>query len=320
MATATSFAVPNYSGMLFVKGNARTPFSTLIGANPLVTNHVEFTCGQFWQAKTGTQPAISETDSLTAPQATVTTRTQKTNVTQIFQYSVDVSYGKMSNMGTLSGINVANQAANPQSELDFQVAATMAQAAADIEYTFLNGVYAKAANDAQANKTKGLLAAIETNVVSGTTGTSNDQVVSSLTWDLVTEALAKIHKQGGVISNYVLGVDSTAMIQLNKNAIDNKMTIVPASREINGLALNTIVTPLGTVALVLMDTLPAGTAVIFNPAMMHPVYQPVPGKGNFFLEPLAKVGASEKYQIFGQLGLDFGMEYLSAKITGILTA
>ena len=196
----------------------------------------------------------------------------------------------------------------------------MAQAAADIEYTFLNGVYNKAANDAQANKTKGLLAAITTNEVSGTTGTGNDQVVSSLTWDLVTEALAKIHKQGGVVSNYVLGVDSTAMIQLNKNAIDNKMTIVPASREINGLALNTIVTPLGTVALVLMDTLPAGTAVIFNPAMMHPVYQPVPGKGNFFLEPLAKVGASEKYQIFGQLGLDFGMEYLSAKITGILTA
>lgn len=320
MATATSFAVPNYSGMLFVKGNARTPFSTLIGANPLVTNHVEFTCGQFWQAKTGTQPAISETDSLTAPQATVTTRTQKTNVTQIFQYSVDVSYGKMSNMGTLSGINVANQQANPNSELDFQVAATMAQAEADIEYTLINGVYSKATTDATVNKTKGLLAAIETNVVSGTTGTGNDQVVSSLTWDLVTEALAKIHKQGGIISNYVLGVDSTAMIQLNKNAIDNKMTIVPASREINGLALNTIVTPLGTVALVLMDTLPAGTAVIFNPAMMHPVYQPVPGKGNFFLEPLAKVGASEKYQIFGQLGLDFGMEYLSAKITGILTA
>lgn len=320
MATATSFAVPNYSGMLFVKGNARTPFSTLIGANPLVTNHVEFSCGQFWQAKTGTQPAISETASLTAPQAVVTTREQKTNVTQIFQYSVDVSYGKMSNMGTLSGINVANQAANPQAELDFQVAATMAQAAADIEYTFLNGVYNKAATDAQVNKTKGLLAAIETNVVSGTTGSGDDQVVSSLTWDLVTEALAKIHKQGGVISNYVLGVDSTAMIQLNKNAIDNKMTIVPASRELNGLALNTIVTPLGAVALVLMDTLPAGTAVIFNPAMMHPVYQPVPGKGNFFLEPLAKVGASEKYQIFGQLGLDFGMEYLSAKITGILAA
>jgi hypothetical protein len=312
MATATSFAVPNYSGMLFVKGNARTPFSTLIGANPLVTNHVEFSCGQFWQAKTGTQPAISETASLTAPLATVTTREQKTNVTQIFQYSVDVSYGKMSNMGTLSGINVANQQANPNGELDFQVAATMAQAEADIEYTLVNGVYNKAATDAQVNKTKGLLAAIETNVV--------DADSAALSWDMVTECLAKIHKQGGIINNYVLGVDSTAMIQLNKAAVDNKMTIVPASREINGLALSTIVTPLGNVALVLLDTLPAGTAVVFNPAMMHPVYQPVPGKGNFFLEPLAKVGASEKYQIYGELGLDHGQEYLSGKITGILTA
>jgi len=312
MATATSFAVPNYSGMLFVKGNARTPFSTLIGANPLVTNHVEFTCGQFWQAKTGTQPAISETASLTAPQATVTTREQVTNVTQIFQYSVDVSYGKMANAGTLSGINVANQQANPNSELDFQVSTAMAQAAADIEYTFLNGVYAKAATDAQANKTRGLIAAITSNVV--------DADSAALSWDMVTECLAKIHKQGGVINNYVLGVDSAAMIQLNKAAIDNKMTIVPASREVNGLALSTIVTPLGNVALVLLDTLPAGTAVIFNPAMMHPVYQPVPGKGNFFLEPLAKVGASEKYQIYGELGLDHGQEYLSGKITGILTA
>ena len=312
MATATSFAVPNYSGMLFVKGNARTPFSTLIGANPLQTNHVEFTCGQFWQAKVGTQPAISETDSLTAPQATVTTREQKTNVTQIFQYSVDVSYGKMANAGTLSGINVANQQANPNSELDFQVSAAMAQAEADIEYTFVNGVYAKAASDAQANKTRGLIASIESNV--------EDADGAAISWDMVVAVLAKIHKQGGVINNYVLGVDSTSMIQLNKAAIDNKMTIVPASREINGIALSTIVTPLGNVALVLMDTLPAGTAVVFNPAQYHPVFQPVPGKGSFFLEKLAKTGASEKYMIYGELGLDHGMEYLAGKITGIATA
>lgn len=312
MATATSFAVPNYSGMLFVQGQASTPFSTLIGAEPLVTNHVEFTCGQYWTAKTGVQPSISETASLTAPTATVTTRAQETNVTQIFHYSVDVSYAKSANMGTLSGLNVANQIPNPMSELDFQVAAAMAQANADIEYTLLNGTYNKATTDAEINQTKGLIAAITTNEV--------DAASASLTWDMVVEALALIHKQGGVINNYVLGVDSTAMIQLNKEAIENQMTIVPESRNVNGLALSTIVTPLGNVALVLIDSLPAGTAIIFNPAMIHPVFQPVPGKGNFFLEPLAKVGASDKYQIFGQLGLDFGMEYLSAKITGIATS
>ena len=57
--TATSFAVPNFSGMLFAKGQTATPFSTMIGARPLVTNHVEFTCGQEYNTETGEQPEIS---------------------------------------------------------------------------------------------------------------------------------------------------------------------------------------------------------------------------------------------------------------------
>lgn len=98
--TATSFAVPNFSGMLFAKGQQATPFSTMIGARPLVTNHVEFTCGQEYNTETGEQPKISETASLTAPQPEIVTRSQLTNVTQIFQKSVAISYGKQSNMGT----------------------------------------------------------------------------------------------------------------------------------------------------------------------------------------------------------------------------
>ena len=42
--TATSFAVPNFSGMLFAKGQQATPFSTMIGARPLVTNHSRERC------------------------------------------------------------------------------------------------------------------------------------------------------------------------------------------------------------------------------------------------------------------------------------
>lgn len=162
--TATSFAVPNFSGMLFAKGQTATPFSTMIGARPLVTNHVEFTCGQEYNTETGEQPEISETASLTAPQPEMVTRSQLTNVTQIFQKSVAISYGKQSNMGTLQGINVAGQQANPMDELAFQVSRRMAKIAQDIEYTFINGKYAKATTDAEANKTRGLLTAITTNV------------------------------------------------------------------------------------------------------------------------------------------------------------
>ena len=38
---ATSFGVLNYSGMLFNKGNTRTPFSTMIANRAKQTNHVD---------------------------------------------------------------------------------------------------------------------------------------------------------------------------------------------------------------------------------------------------------------------------------------
>ena len=80
-----SFGVLNYSGMLFNKGNTRTPLSSIIGGRAKITNHVEFVTGQEFTSGGGAQPAISESASLTAPDATVVTRAQKTNVTQIFQ-------------------------------------------------------------------------------------------------------------------------------------------------------------------------------------------------------------------------------------------
>ena len=165
MAVATSFGVLNYSGMLFNKGNTKTPLSSIIGGRAKTTNHVEFVTGQEYTAGgDGSQPAISETASLTAPEASVITREQKTNVTQIFHESVGVSYAKQANMGTLSGPNVENQQANPINELDFQVAARIQKVNRDIEYTFINGVYQKANNDNTANKTRGLVSAITSNV------------------------------------------------------------------------------------------------------------------------------------------------------------
>lgn len=309
MAVATSFAVPNFSGMLFVKGNNKTPFSTMIGARPLVTNHVEFVCGQYYNVEAGEQPEISETASLTAPEPEVVTRSQLTNVTQIFQKTVAISYGKMSNMGTLSGVNVQGQQANPQDELAFQVARRMDKIAADIETTFIKGEYKKATTDSEANKSRGLLTAITTNKL--------DVDGKPLTYWLVAEGLKSIHDQGANTDGIVLGVDATTLLQLNYDAGKNSYTIVPNGRDVNGLKITTVVTPLGEVGVALLDSLPSGTAVLFDPSIMAPVYQPVPGKGNFFLEQLSKTGAGETYQIFGQLGLDHGPEWMSAKFTNI---
>ena len=308
---ATSFEVLNYSGMLFNKGNTRCPLSSIIGGRAKTTNHVEFVTGQEYTTGGGAQPAISETASLTAPDATVVTRTQKTNVTQIFQESVGISYAKQSNMGTLSGLNVAGQQANPINELDFQVAAKMQKVNRDIEFTFIQGTYNKATSDATVNKTRGLVEAITTNV----TAMANKPLGL---WD-IADMVKKVYGANAPTDGLCLWCDAVTLFQVNADAVQNGLTVVPAAREINGIALSSVVTPIGVVYLYLGECLPAGTALLLNLNVIAPVYQPVPGKGNFFLEPLAKVGAGEKYQLFGQIGLDHGPEWYHGKFTGIST-
>lgn len=309
MAIATSFGVLNYSGMLFNKGNTRCPLSSIIGGRAKTTNHVEFVTGQEYTTAGGTQPAISETASLTAPDATVVTRTQKTNVTQIFHESVGVSYAKQSNMGTLSGINIANQQENPMNELDFQVAAKMQKVNRDIEFTFVQGTYNKATTDATINKTRGLTEAIDSNVIAMASKPLG-------LWN-IADGVKKVYEANAPQDGLVLWCDATTMFQINADAVQNGLTVIPAAREINGIKLSSVVTPLGVVYLYLGEFLPKGTALLLNLDVISPVYQPVPGKGNFFLEQLAKTGAGEQYQLFGQIGLDHGPEWYHAKFTGI---
>lgn len=309
MAIATSFGVLNYSGMLFNKGNTRCPLSSIIGGRAKTTNHVEFVTGQEYTTDGGTQPTISENDSLTAPEASVVTRAQKTNVTQIFHETVGISYGKMSNMGTLNGINIANQQANPMNELDFQVAAKMQKVNRDIEFTFMQGEYSKATTDATVNKTRGLNTAITSNVVAMASKPLG-------LWN-IADGVKNVYEANAPQDGLVLWCDATTLFQVNADAVQNGLTVIPAAREINGIKLSSVVTPLGIVYLYLGEFLPKGTAFLLNLDVLSPVFQPVPGKGNFFLEKLAKTGAGEKYQLFGQIGLDHGPEWYHAKFTGI---
>ena len=233
-------------------------------------------------------------------------------MTQIFQEAVGISYAKQSNMGTLSGINIEAQAANPPNELDWQVDVKMQKIARDIEFTFIQGAYNKATTDATINKTRGMVEAITSNV------TAMASKPLGL-WD-VADMMKKVYESTAPVQNLVLWCDAVTMFQLNADAVQNGLTVIPAARDVNGISLSSVVTPMGVVNLYLGECLPAGTALLIDFDVISPVSQPVPGKGNFFLEPLAKVGAVEKYQIFGQMGLDHGPEWYHGKFTGISTA
>ena len=62
---------------------------------------------------------------------------------------------------------------------------------------------------------------------------------------------------------------------------------------------------------------PAASLLLADMSVIAPVTQPVPGKGNFFVEELAKTGASENSQIFGKARLDHGPAFAHGKITGL---
>ena len=73
------------------------------------------------------------------------------------------------------------------------------------------------------------------------------------------------------------------------------------------------VTDFGNVDVVISPYLSADEVLVYNPMVCAPVEMNVPGKGNFFYEPLAKTGAAERGQIFGQIGLDYGPEWFHGK-------
>lgn len=298
--------------MLFNKGNTRTPFMSMISGKTKYTNSVEFILGQEYQSEDGDIPAISETASLTAPDPSYITRNQNTNVTQIFQDSVAISYAKMSNMGTLSGANIAGQQANPMDELDFQVGNKMKKLARSIEKTFIQGKYNKATTDATINKTRGMDEAIKTNVIAASNAPLD-------IW-LVNDLVQKIRDNGGDISNLVLWLDTVTLNQLNGSAVESGVEMGQAYSNEYGIQVRDLLLPIGRIRTALGEFIPSGTAYAFNFDAISPVEQPVPGKGNFFLEPLAKEGAGDKYQIFGQIGLDYGNELLHGKITGLSTS
>lgn len=297
--------------MLFNKGNVRTPFLSMIGGKTGYTNSVEFVLGQEYATEEGEIPNISESGSLKAPDASYITRSQNSNVTQIFMDSVAISYAKMSNMGTLAGVNIAGQTANPQNELDFQIGNKMAKLGRSIEKTFMQGKYNKATTDKEVNKTRGMYEAITKNVIEAGEKPLN-------IW-LLEQIVKKISDANGDTSNLYVWTNNTAIKQLHGDAVELGVPMGEAFKNEYGIRIQDVVLPTATVHIAEGQFITDGTALVLNFDVIRPIEQPVPGKGNFFLEPLSKTGAGEKYLLFGQIGLDYGNELFHGKITGLST-
>jgi hypothetical protein len=313
---ATIWNCPNYTGELYLIGANQTPFLNMMGGlqggNIRTVGDFQFPLAQPWALEAAAQPAITETASLTAPTPWTYVRAQDVNTVQIWQRQVSVSYAKQSVTGQVTadattGLVDGRDAQPVQNELDFQISAHMRQIALDSDYTFLNGAYQQSTSSSVAAKTRGVIAGMSSNAVAAGS--------AALSKALVDQLLRTMAGTGSEFINPVIFCNA-----FQKQKLSDIYGYAPEDRNVGGVNIKQIETDFAVLGIVWAPNVPAATLAVIDMAFCSPVFLPVPDKGVLFYEELSKTGASEKGQIYGQIGVDYGPEEYHGKITGLATS
>lgn len=310
-ALGTSYNLPNYTGVLHSLTPADTPFFSAIGG---LTGGRQTTSTEFeWQTydleAAAQNVALEGAD---APSLTGRVRANVTNVAQIHHEAVGVSYTKLAAVGQKAGSN--NDLANPvRNELDWQVEQALKQMVRDIEFSFIQGTYQKPVDNTTARQTRGILAAITTNAVAAAS--------AALTEDMVLDLMQSVWDNGGIQESETatLITGSFQKRALTKIFVTDK-NYQESTRNVGGVNVQTIETDFGKVNIMLDRHMPAASLAVVSLEQCAPVYLETPGKGHFFAEPLAKTGATDRVQLYGEVGLEYGNEKAHGKITGLATS
>jgi hypothetical protein len=316
----TTFNLPNYVGELFLLSPQDTPLLSSIGG---LTGGKEADAEYFsWSTYDLRDPddERQRKEGADAPAAEHRVRGKAYNLVEIHQEKVEISYTKLASIGQVGDLGVGN----PQvaaitgnnavlDEMDWQLKVQMLQIARDVEASFTTGTMSDPEDNNTPRRTKGILQAIQTNKL--------DAEAAPLTTDLVLNLLQKAWENGGI------QVDETRTLLTNATQKRKltKLFVTDAnyrqeSRTVGGVHVEVIETDFGKLNLMLDRFMPADTIAALSLETMAPRFLPIPGKGHFFEEPLAKTGSAEKSQLYGEIGLDYGSEIEHAKLEGLATA
>lgn len=321
----TTWNLPNYAGELFTADPTQTPLLSMIGGltGGRQTTNFEFPTAVLYDLPDAAQPSISESASATAPTAAAVARSQETNVVQIHQETVDLTYAKQSNMGRVSGLNTAGVTVDPSDEKAWQIQQKLVKIARDVEYSFINGTYQKATAANVANKTRGLLELCASDAgtsISGKGGTDTAPTYATLSKALLDQLFRKMADAGAYFGKMVLFCNSFQKQKITDIYASQFHAHMPTTQAIAGMNITEIETDFFKMGVCWNRFMPANAILIADVAHIAPVFQAVPGKGVLFEEPLAKTGASDKIQIYGQIGLAHGPAFLHGSITDLATA
>jgi hypothetical protein len=309
-----TYNLPNYHGELYQVTPQDTPFLSAIGGlnGSGRTTSVEFE----WQTEDRRAGTVNNValEGAAAPTGVARSRANVSNVVEIHQSAVEVSYTKQAAVGQMSGINLG-LADNPVlDELGHQVMIELQSMAVDIEMSFLSGVYQKPANNSTPRKTRGILTAIATNV------NANGGTNRALSKAIVDSTLQTMYTNGARLPQdttvFMVGPGQKVNLSnLYSTAVLNQPTM---TRTVGGVNIGTIITDFGTFGVMLNRYMPTGQVAIIDLSVCQPVWLEIPNKGLLFAEPLPVAGASQKWQLYGEPGLQYGAETYHGLIKDLL--
>lgn len=314
----TTWNLPNYAGELFTADAMQTPLLSMIGglSGGKQTTNFEFPTAVLFDYPEAEQPEISEMESSVAPDAVMIGREQESNVVQIHQEVVNLTYAKQSNSGRMSGLNDAGDCSGIADERAFQVQHKLIKIARDVEHSFINGRYQKSTTSTVANKTRGLLELCES-------GNTVDASGAALSKELLQQLFRMMAEGGAYFTNMVMflpAVQKQALSEIYASQMGGSVIYTPSQRNVGGVNITEIETDFCRLGVCWNRFMPEDSILVADVAHLAPVFQAVPGKGVLFEEELAKTGAADKIQIYGQIGLAHGPAFLHGAIKGLATA
>lgn len=323
---ATSFITPQYVGQLITQGSPITSFLSRIGGigggNAKIARGWTFPLNSHNALDASVQKTITEEGAITAPTPRNYDRGQDTQVCQIMQYGVGATWGAESDLNKLSGIPVAGQIESINDPLVSNMNMTIMQAAQDIEFHMLNGRYQTSSVDTTSYQMRGMFSRVVQGGGAGVTLSTNDV-------DAGGDALAAAD-----IDALMLLMKETSRVPTNNLTIVGRYSALKKLYDLYGIApyagpmnnigtisgpIDTIVTEAGKFPTLEVPQMPALTLGFVDFSKISPVFLPVPEKegrpgGYFFYTPLARTGAADNGQLYGQVSIDIGAEEFHGQI------
>jgi hypothetical protein len=261
-----------------------------------------------------------------------------------FDLSANIANASDGDGTVTAGDKLALAGGNPiVDEFAEQMSMALEKVAREVEWFAFNGTFADGANTtpgAGTREMRGLseytsLNANADNTVApdfiggnvywnGTTGNGATGANQVLSWDAIANSLKRLYDAHAPMQSPVLCVTPKQLLDLNKELLAGTVgitgAIIPRDRNVAGIDIDTIVTPFGSIGMMVIDPniMPDNNAFILDFAFIQPVFTNIPGYGTVFVRDIDQDDyARVSKAIYMEMGYDFGPPSYHLKIAKV---